>query len=312
MSAKINANANNTLNFGIILDLQGALELALGKTGKGQGVGLNLNRIDAIEIVRAAVIAHGIKIIELPADANYILKDILANAVDGLRSLRDELDLTYTVHLPFIQMHLCSFNDRIRQASIDTIVETIKICEKIGDINQYVLHVTSELEDQIGSFDIEKNYKSLVWGIFLENGYQSLEEIIAKTDINPKRICIENNEGIPFSETYDILIDDLDLSICLDVGHAILQGEESPLDILRRWGPERVHEIHFHNVHRVKIANRVEIKADHHGLGMGILNIDDFLDYLVDIGYPHPVLLEIMTQKEIAESLALLREKGYL
>lgn len=300
-----------TLRFGVIVDIQAALEMAFG--GGNRGGGLSLASIDPISFVRKAVERHEVKIIELPADANYLISGILDRGASGLVALREELDLEYTMHLPYMQVHLCSFNEHVRAASVDTIVEIITLAEeKIGGIESYVLHVTSELEDNIGAFDIPRHYKELAWGLFLENGYKSMEEIIERTGVPSRKIAVENNEGIPFSDVYDILIDDLDLSITLDVGHAILQGDETPIDIVDRWGPDRIREIHLHNVIRKKVANRITIDSDHHGLDKGVLDVEAFLDHLEEIDYKNPVLLEIMTQEEIASSLAMLRDLGFM
>ena len=309
------------LKFGIIVDIQAALELALGGNGgttanKGSsgGIGgLNMGRIDPVAVVRNAYEAHGVKSIELPADANYIVPGILTKpeTIKGLQEVREELDLEYTVHLPYIQLALCSMNPHIRKASIDTQVETIKACEQIGGINNYILHLTGDLEDQIGAFNVPRHYKELAWGLLLDKGMDSVEEIISKTEIDPSKICIENNEGVPFSDMYDILIDELDTSICFDIGHCILQREEDPKEFMTKW-KGKVHEIHLHNVLYSLIRNRIHVYEDHRGLVQGIIDIPDFLDHLKDIEYSHPILLEIMSQKEIAESLAMLRKKGYI
>ncbi|MHA1730892.1 MAG: cobamide remodeling phosphodiesterase CbiR [Promethearchaeota archaeon] len=310
---------SKSLKFGIIVDIQAALEMALGGgggpggSGGGGGLGgIGLNRINPVNVVREAHDRHGVKVIELPADANYIIPNILGNEdnVRGLQALRDELDLEYTMHLPFFNLHLCSFNEHVRKASVETQVETILAGEAIGGISNYVLHLTSELEDSIGSFNVEKHYKALAWGFFLDKGMSSLEEIIARTEVDPAKICVENNEGIPFSETYDILIDELGTSICLDVGHAVLQGEETPAGIFKCWGG-RVHEVHLHNVLQTLLANRVRVLDDHRGIAEGLIDVDAFLDLLEEGDFSHPVLLEIMSQKEVAESLAYLRERGY-
>ncbi|MHA1792139.1 MAG: cobamide remodeling phosphodiesterase CbiR [Promethearchaeota archaeon] len=300
-----------SLKFGIIVDIQGALELALG--GNGNLTGVNLNRINPVEVVRSAFERHGIKVIELPADANYFIPGLIEKEenVRGLQQIRDDLGLEYTIHLPFFQVHLCSLNHHVRAASIKTQVEAIKAYEKIGGINNYVLHLTSELEDQVGSFDVKEHYKDLAWGLFLDKGMESLEEIIDSTGIESSKICVENMEGVPFSRVHDILLDELDVSICLDVGHAILQGEEKPKDFIKRWG-SRVHEIHLHNVQKMLLANRVRIFSDHHGIEKGEIDMKSFLDFLRDFEFKHPILLEILTQKEISDSLSYLKANGFM
>lgn len=286
--------------------------MALGG-GDQKGGRPDLSRINPVAIIKQAHDQHGLKIIELPLDANYILSNVVTRPehIRGMQALRDELGLEYTMHLPFFQLALCSFNPHVRKASIETQVETIKACEAIGGINNYVLHLASELEDSINSFNVESHYKELAWGFFMQNGYESLEEIIARTGIDPKKVCVENNEGIPFTKMYDILIEELGASICLDVGHMVLQGEESPIEFMNRW-KDRVHEIHLHNVQRKFLANRVRIHDDHHGLESGVIDIPGFLAHLQKMAFSHPVLLEFMTQKEIKESIAYLKEKQFL
>nr|MDO8119021.1 TIM barrel protein [Candidatus Sigynarchaeota archaeon] len=130
--------------------------------------------------------------------------------------------------------------------------------------------------------------------------------------ISSGKICVENNEGIPFSTTYDVLLDEFrDMRICLDIGHLILQGDEQPADFVKRW-KNRVGEIHFHNVLYKKIGNRIHSYDDHHGIVRGVLDVISFLNFLESINFKAPVLLEITTQKEIVESIAFLRENGFL
>lgn len=298
------------MRYGIIVDLMAALEMMFSG---GAGGAPSLDAINPVSIIEMAYKRHGINIIELPGDAHFIMPNLLTDEknVKGLQDLRDEHKLEYTVHLPFMQLHLCSMNNHIRQASINSILEAIRVSENLGGINNYVLHLTSELEDQIGSFDVPRHYKELAWGLFLDKGMVSLEEIIAKSELDPAKICVENNEGIPFSDVYDILLDELDLSICLDVGHAVLQEDETPLDIMKKW-KDRVHEIHLHNVRTTRLANRVRIREDHRGIYPGVIDMVAFLNHLESMAFNHPVLLEVMTQEEIAESLDYLRAQGFL
>jgi sugar phosphate isomerase/epimerase len=297
------------LRFGINVDIQAALEFALGGAKKS-GVP-RFDAIDPVAVVRQAYERHGLKVIELPADANYVLSNVLTRSLGALSTLRDQLGVEYTIHLPFFNLALCSFNQHIRAASIETIVENIKVCEQMGGINNYVLHLTSEIEDVINSFDIDMHFKELAWGLFLDKGYQALEEIISRTGVAPAKICVENMEGVPFSRTCDILVQDLGVSICLDVGHAILQGEEQPVDFINRW-KDKVHEIHLHNVLHKTYQNRVRVYDDHHGIKHGVLDVPGFLRYIEAMDYKHPVLLEITSQLEVAESITYLRETGFL
>jgi len=304
---------NGALRFGVIVDIQAALEMVAGGGHGGSTtlMGINFDAIDPVTIVRQAHERHGVNIIELPADANYVIPDILARNMDGLRALRDELELEYTVHLPYIYLDLCALNPHVRAASIETLVETISQLETIGGINNYVMHLTADFEDQVSAFDIAPHYKELAWGVLLDKAYQSVEEIVARTSIDPSKLCIENNESIPFTRMYDIIINDLGTSICLDVGHMILQGEEQPDAFVARW-QGKVHEIHLHNVLRKTYQNRIRVHDDHHGIEKGVIDILAFLHGLEVAEFQHPVLLEIQAQREISESLEFLRRNGFL
>jgi sugar phosphate isomerase/epimerase len=312
MTAPVKPGSSNTgkkLRFGITVDIQAALELALGGGGAKNAVP-RFDAIDPVLVVRQAYERHGMKVVELPADANYVLPNILTKSIAPLSKLRDELGIEYTIHLPFFNLALTSFNQHVRAASIETIVENIKAGEQMGGINNYVLHLTGEIEDMINWFDIATNFKELAWGMFLDKGYQALEEIISRTGVAPAKICMENMEGVPFSRTCDILVQDLGVSICLDVGHAILQGDEHPVDFMTRW-KDKVHEIHLHNVLSKTFQNRVRVYDDHHGIRKGVLDTTGFLHHLEAMDYKHPVLLEIQSQAEVAESIAYLRETGF-
>nr|MDO8114303.1 cobamide remodeling phosphodiesterase CbiR [Candidatus Sigynarchaeota archaeon] len=300
------------LRFGIIVDTQAALEIAFGGANK-PCVLAGIDKIDPVSIVKGAYEKFGIKIIELPLDANCLIPGIVLkkDSIRGMQRFRDLHQLEYTMHLPSFQVALCSANAHVRRGSIEAMVETFKTCEMLGGINNYVLRLTGDLEDQVSLFHMAQKYKELAWNHFLERGYDSLQEIISRTGIDPKKICIENSEGVPFSNMYDVIIDEIGTSICLDVGHVVLQGDEAMIDFMRRW-KDKVHEIHLHNVLCKYIANRCRVLDDHHGLAQGIIDVPLFLEYLEKIDFQHPVLLEVSSQKEIVDSISYLKETGFM
>jgi len=80
---------------------------------------------------------------------------------------------------------------------------------------------------------------------------------------------------------------------------------------MARW-QQKIHEIHLHNVLRPVYQNHVRIHDDHHGLEKGVIDIPAFLHGLQDAEFKHPVMLEIMAQREIVESLDYFRANGFL
>jgi sugar phosphate isomerase/epimerase len=133
---------------------------------------------------------------------------------------------------------------------------------------------------------------------------KSIEEILARTEINPRKVAIENVE-FPFEVTRD-LVDQYNTSICFDTGHLLTRysGDESVLEFYKRHR-DRIVEIHLHDGSYEKIGDNV-VHRDHMALGRGAMPVREFLKELVKDRFNRPVVFEL-TAAEAKESLEKIR-----
>jgi sugar phosphate isomerase/epimerase len=131
-----------------------------------------------------------------------------------------------------------------------------------------------------------------------EFSMKSLEEIISKTEIDSRKLAIENIE-FPFEFTRDI-VDEYDTGICFDTGHALTKqsGDESVLDFYRQHR-DRIVEVHLNDGIDTKTPGKYE---DHLVIGKGELPVRDFLLELKKDGFKGPLIFELTTE-EVMESL---------
>ena len=140
---------------------------------------------------------------------------------------------------------------------------------------------------------------------FQSKARESLEEILTRTGIPSRALAIETIE-FPFDMTLE-LAEELDLSICLDIGH-VLVGFSGPVgldDALEACLP-RLGEIHLHDGPWQGEQQEIGYGQDHRPLGAGDLDTGRLLDRLTEAGFAGPVILEL-TVEEAHASLDHIR-----
>jgi len=123
--------------------------------------------------------------------------------------LAKEFDLSYNVHLP-LDISLSASDPSQRQAALETMLQII-------DLTRPLAPSTCTLHLPYNRTDIEpeqiKNWQELV--------YQGMEQLLA-AGIESKSISIETLD-YPF-EWVENIITDLNLSVCIDLGHLMVHG----------------------------------------------------------------------------------------
>ncbi len=226
---------------------------------------LDLSLFDLPKFVSEASTIDHIQVIEITSDIHYIIPNSLtAQVVDKLAGLRDDLGVTYTVHLPLWSVEPASFNGHIRTASVDTIVEAIDLLSPL-DPEAFVLHATGPLAAEFSRLTYTPEIMSLILGMMASYASQSVEEIITKSEISPRLLALENIE-YPFEYMREI-VDTYDTSICFDTGHLLTHysGDEPVREFYRRHR-DRIAEIHLHDG-AFEVRDGVAIHSDHIPLG---------------------------------------------
>jgi len=120
---------------------------------------------------------------------------------------------------------------------------------------------------------------------------------ILETGISNRHLCIENLEDYQF-EFIAPVIEDLDLSVCLDTGHLLLQRCD-PMAFLDRWR-DRVRVVHLHGVRDGR---------DHHSLNsLDPRFLRKFLSELASDRAERVVTIEVFSLDKFQESMAVLED----
>lgn len=249
--------------------------------------------------------SYGLDPLELNGDMALFLPHTFDSAaIERLAALKLELGLTYTVHLPLWSVEPSSPLASVREGSVRALVNGIQATLPL-EPETYVLHATGSLAAEFYQMDLPALAKTFVLRQFQGHARTSLETILAKTGIASRRLAIETVE-FPFDLTLE-LAEELDLSICLDVGH-VLVGFSGPIelfDALEQCLP-RLSEIHLHDGPWQGPERQIGYGKDHQPLGAGDLDVRRLLDRLEEADFAGPIIFEL-TIRETLASLDLIR-----
>jgi sugar phosphate isomerase/epimerase len=264
----------------------------------------DFSRVNMVEIVRETAAIEHIQVIEMPMEIEHMVPGSLTpEVISELAELKDELDISYTTHLPFWSIEASSFNDFIRSGSVDSMVHSIKLAKEL-EPEAHVLHSTGSLPVAYARQGFSESVNLIVRGYMTSFVMKSVEEIISKSEVNPRKLAIENVE-FPFEFTRDV-VDELDTSICFDTGHLLtkMSGDE-PLSEFYKKHRDRITEIHLND--GVAERNEAGGHQDHMVLGTGDMPIREFLLELVNDKFEGPLILE-MPYEDVIESLNTIHD----
>jgi sugar phosphate isomerase/epimerase len=190
---------------------------------------------------------------------------------------------------------------------VDSTIEAIELAKPL-DPEAYVLHITGDLAANFSSMNFDGNLVRLISTLLAGYAAASVDDIISRTEINPRELAIENVE-FPFGVMRDV-IDDLDTSICFDTAHLLsrMSGTESVMDFYNTH-KDRITEIHLQDATYKEYEGAIA-REDHVALGHGIMGdvvLRDFLTELINDKFDGPIIFEL-TKDEARESLDLIRK----
>jgi len=198
--------------------------------------------------------------------------------------LAKDFDLSYNVHLP-LDISLSAPDPSKRQAALETILQII-------DLTMPLSPSTCTLHLPYNGTDIEperiKKWQELV--------YQSMEQLLA-TGIESKSISIETLD-YPF-EWVENILNDLNLSACIDLGHLMVHGFE-PETVFDRYS-QITSIIHLHGVKNNKDHLALDrLSSKRTNIIMGILK-----------RFTGVVSLEVFSFDRLASSLNFLEQRWH-
>jgi sugar phosphate isomerase/epimerase len=199
-----------------------------------------------------------------------------------LAEVGEQDGMTYTVHLPLDLNCACASPEQRSQA-VSTLCRIVALASPL-DPWAYILHVPHSPLD------------SVALSAWHRRATESIRTLLA-AGIPPRVLCVENLD-YPFVAIAPV-IEELDLGVCLDTGHLMLNGGGCPVDFLARYR-ERVRVVHLQGVLDGK---------DHQSLARmdrGVLR--PLLAALTDDGIPRVITIEVFRLDRFRESIVTLKE----
>lgn len=249
---------------------------------------------------------HGFDPVELNGDMPLFLPQTFSPAdVAGLLALKEEVGLSFTVHLPLWSIELSTPQKHVREGSVRAIVEMIEATRAL-EPEVFVLHATGALAAEFFRMDLPELAKAYVLRQLQRHAMESVAAILSATHLPTRELAIETVE-FPFELTLE-LAEALDTSICLDTGH-LLAGFAGPVDLfeaLDRSG-DRLGEIHLHDAPRRHPQGEIAYGEDHRPIGAGDLDIGRLVDRLEAMDFTGPLIYELSVP-EALESMKAIGE----
>lgn len=244
---------------------------------------------------------HGFNPIELGGDLSLFMPHAFSPAaIESLVRLKEEEDVSYTVHLPLWSSEPSTLLEPVRRGSVEALLDVIRAVQPL-DPEVYVMHATGALAAEFYQMRLPDSGKALILRQFQARAMESLRTLISESGVPSRKLAIETVE-FPFDLTLE-MAERLDLSICYDTGH-VLVGFSGPIGVfeaLEQCLP-RVSEIHFNDGPWQGPDRVIGYGKDHQQIGQGDLDAGRLLDVLAAAEFKGPLVFELT----VAESLASL------
>jgi len=245
----------------------------------------------------------GLNPIELSGDLCLFLPQAYTpQAIAGLMALKEK-GARFSVHLPLWSVEPSTPLSPVREGSVKAMVDVI-LATKALQPEAYVLHATGALAAEFYNMKLPDLAKSILLKQFQAAASASIQQILAQTGIDSRRLAVETIE-FPLDLTLE-LVEQHDLSVCLDVGHVMAGfcGWYDLFDVLERVLP-RLAEVHLHDCKQMPEGVR-GYGEDHKPLGTADLPLGRLLDRLHSANFTGPIIMEL-NLSEALHSLQVIR-----
>lgn len=234
---------------------------------------------------------YGIEIVELVIDSAEVFDNTNKQKfIDIVNSYR----LKKQVHGPYVDLSLCSYNNHIMKASIESYRETVEICYKI-DACAMTIHpgYANFLLSSIR--EINKGQLKL-----------AIHELLDSIDNQKLNVCLENmpqdahimTDSNNIEEIYRTIGRD-DLFITYDTSHFYTcKGDVKDL-----WS--KVHNS-IKNVHLVDNFSR--FSDTHPPLGTGKVDFQEIFEIFKKFNYDGPLIIELASAKSLNQSINFIKK----
>jgi sugar phosphate isomerase/epimerase len=241
----------------------------------------------------------GFNPIELGGDLVMFMPHTYAPpAIEKLAALKQEIGVTYTVHLPLWSVEPSTPLTPVRQGSVRAVIDLIRATQPLSP-EVYVLHAYGALAAEFYRMNLPERARALILQLFQNNARESVKTILGETGIPSRQLAVETIE-FPL-EMMLALANELDTSICFDTGH-VLAGFAGPVDFwdaLERCLP-RLAQVHLHDCPAYARTGQLGYGKDHQPLGKGDLDVARLLGRLTQAGFAGPLVFELTVPEAVA------------
>lgn len=262
------------------------------------GVSLSLSFEGRYEDLVDIAIANGLSWLEFKFDPPFSFESYV-DSVDAMRIRRigQERGIGYSMHAPYYEVNIGSLNDRIREASVDEVLRSVRLAEQLG-CRYLTIH-----GGHIGK-EVRREYLQLSQSLTMA----SLCAINSRCREAGITMCVENRNAASTDaskvgtrpEELAAMCSEIgdDVGITLDIGHANVSGMD-PLDFVLRTGPELIRLMHVHDNNG---------KADQHlPVGSGSIDFVGIASTYKARGWTFPLCAESKTVENALDSIVALR-----
>lgn len=220
------------------------------------------------------IVDWGFDALELPMDLHFAPGRPLGPLfLARLREATAE-GLILTAHMPFLAISTTTHIERVREGSCQAILEAWHVIADLP-VRSAVVHLSGALSMEAVPSD---NPAARQFGdLAMSQARQTIEQLLPV--IPASVLSVENLPDYDFHPLWP-LVEEYNLGVCLDNGHAMLRGDDL-------WGLmakvlPRTRQLHLHDVVEQADAYGNTSLVDHHELGSGILDLERFARTLGD------------------------------
>ncbi len=257
-----------------------------------------------LETIEELATQYQLDAVELFLDGMFLFPEIVDRSLfEDIARLQQRLGIAMTAHLPYAWVDLSSANERMRAASVQTMIDAVEMTAPI-DIWSYAIHATGPFGNEV-SPNVAKPEQDIWVMLMLRSIERSLSDLRSRLPDAP--LAVETMEGFPF-EWQAPIVKQLDLGVCCDLAHLTVRGID-PEPFIEQWLP-KICQFHVHGVREQQIGVNLRLRRDHHPLGGPgeLVDTQRILALLDAKGFEGPVILENLTRADLDLSVPTLRQ----
>jgi len=231
---------------------------------------------------------------------NFFPLDLDEKKIEFIKRKLTSFEIKPIVHSSVYDVNLASLNPTIREASVKTTLDCLKMAEKLG-AEILVVH----------GGNLPSDYPLKLINKANMNLLTSLRELVEVAEKKEIIIGLENNargfnvKMVKNKDEHLFFLEKINsrfLRAVLDIGHANLYGLS--IEDYTRKIKDFLVEIHLHNNEGVKDV--------HFPLNQGNIDIKKFLDLVDELKISVPLVLEVTSLEDFEKSLNFIKGKKLL